>query len=210
MHSATETQTFPSLDDVTDVVSDYAIYCSSYCSIVRYCSSGMCGMYCARSRDRCHALLRNAAISRLGDHSLASQKFKVLRSRWKSVRVCFRVRPTRWWCLFCAKMTSSRCHAHLLTCYVKNKGAPIALKICTSIVSTSADVVAVLVFRNSDVITLPRPFAHMLHENSKCSDCAETRHRRSWDLSWVRNDKTFSKFKRLVERKSCVCWLKLP
>ena len=167
-------------------------------------------MYCARSRDRCHALLRNSDVINRGDHSLVGQKFKVLRSRWKSVRVCFRVRPTRWRCLFCAKMTSSRCHAHLLTCYVKNKGAPIALKICTSIVSTSVDVVAVLVFRNSDVITVPRPLAHMLHENSKCSDCAETWHRRSWDLSWVRNDKTFSKFKRLVERKSCVRWLKLP
>ena len=154
-------------------------------------------MYCARSRDRCHALLRNSDVINRGDHHSKSQKFKVLRSRWKSVRVCFRVRPTRWRCLFCAKMTSSRCHAHLLTCYVKNKGAPIALKICTSIVSTSADVVAVLVFRNSDVITLPRPLAHMRHENSKCSDCAETRHRRSWDLSWLRNDKTFSKFKRL-------------
>ena len=76
-----ETQTCGTFDDVTDDVSDYAIYSQIYCSIVRYCSSGMCGMYCARSRDRCHALLRNAAISRLGDHSLVSQKFKVLRSR---------------------------------------------------------------------------------------------------------------------------------
>ena len=52
----------PTLDDVTDDVSDYVIYCSSYCSIVLYCSSGMYGMYCARSRDRCHALLRNSDI----------------------------------------------------------------------------------------------------------------------------------------------------
>ena len=136
-------------------------------------------------------LLRNAAISRLGDHRLVSQKIKVLRSRWKSVRVCFRVRPTRWRCLFCAKMTSSRCHAHLLTCYVKNKGAPIALKICTIVVWTSADTVAVLVFRNYDVITWPRPLAHMRYENSKCSDCAETRHPRSRDIARSTGDKYF-------------------
>ena len=60
-------------DDVTDDVSDYVIYCSSYCSIVRYCSLGMCGMYCARSRDRSHALLRNAAISRLGGPPLGEK-----------------------------------------------------------------------------------------------------------------------------------------
>ena len=61
-----ETQTCDTLDDVTDDVSDYAIYSQIYCSSVRYCLLGMCGMYCARSRDRCHALLRNAAISRQG------------------------------------------------------------------------------------------------------------------------------------------------
>ena len=33
------------MDDVTDDVSDYVIYCSSYCSIVRYCSRGMRGVY---------------------------------------------------------------------------------------------------------------------------------------------------------------------
>ena len=69
-----ETQRGHTLDDVTDDVSDYAIdfdvsddviNLQSYCCVVRYCSSGMYGIYCARSRDRCHALLRNAAISRL-------------------------------------------------------------------------------------------------------------------------------------------------
>ena len=62
MYSATETQRILTLDDVIDDVSDYVIYSQSYCSIVRYCSSGMYGMYWARSRDRCHALLRNSDV----------------------------------------------------------------------------------------------------------------------------------------------------
>ena len=57
-----ETQSIHTLDDVIEDVSDYVIYCVIYCSIVRYCSSGMCGMYCARSRDRCHTLLRNSDV----------------------------------------------------------------------------------------------------------------------------------------------------
>ena len=65
----------------------------------------------------------------------------------------------------------------LLTCYVKNKGAPIALKICTIVVWTSPDTMVTLVFRNYDVMNVLRPLAHFLHENSKYSDCAKTRHR---------------------------------
>ena len=42
-------------DDIIDGVSDYVIYGSSYCSIVRYYSLRMFGIYCARSRDRRHA-----------------------------------------------------------------------------------------------------------------------------------------------------------
>ena len=52
----------PHLDDVTDDVSDCVIYCVIFCSNVRYCSSRMYGMHCARSRDMCHALLRNSDV----------------------------------------------------------------------------------------------------------------------------------------------------
>ena len=61
-----ENQTGPTFDDVTDDVTDYAIYSQIYCSIVRYYSSGICVMYCARSRDRCHALLRNSDVINRG------------------------------------------------------------------------------------------------------------------------------------------------
>ena len=121
-------------------------------------------------------------------HCLTRQKLKMLRSSWKSVQVCFRPRPTRWRRRFDVKMTSSRCHAHLLTCYVKNQSAQIALKICTIVVWTSPDTMTVLVFRFDDVITLPRPLAHMRYEKSKCSDCAETRHRRSLDMPLFDSD----------------------
>ena len=76
-----ETQRGHTFDDVTDDVSDYVIYCSGYCSIVRYCSRDMRGMYCARSRDMGHALLRNSDVINRGVHCYVGQKFKVLRSR---------------------------------------------------------------------------------------------------------------------------------
>ena len=66
-------------DDVSDYVRDYVIYCQSSCSIVHYCHMGMWGMYCARSRDRCHALLRNSDVINLEDNRSVCQNLKKLR-----------------------------------------------------------------------------------------------------------------------------------
>merc|ERR1712002_708042 len=63
-------------DDVTDDVSDCVSYCVIYCSIVLYCSWGMSGMYCARSRDRGHA--HCVMLRSLGGAS--SQKFEKFQS----------------------------------------------------------------------------------------------------------------------------------
>ena len=51
-------------------------------------------------------------LHHLRGHCLTRQKLKILRSSWKSVQVCFWVRPTPWRRRFYVKMTSSRCHAH--------------------------------------------------------------------------------------------------
>ena len=46
----------------------------------------------------------------------------------------------------------------------KIQSAPIALKIGTGMFSSTPDTMAVFILRENDVITLPRPFTHLLRE----------------------------------------------
>ena len=46
----------------------------------------------------------------------------------------------------------------------KIQSAPIALKIGTGMFSSTPDTMAMLILRKNDVITLPRPFTHLLRE----------------------------------------------
>ena len=64
----------------------------------------------------------------------------------------------------------------------KIQSAPIALKFGTGMFSTMPDTMAMFILRENDVITLPRPFTHLLREKSRCSDCAENLHQYSFDI----------------------------
>ena len=63
---------------------------------------------------------------------------------------------------YCVIVSSSSNGSLLDTSKIKN--APIELKIVTGIFSTTPDTMSVSVLRENDVITLPRPFTHLLRE----------------------------------------------
>ena len=149
-----------------------------FSAIVRYCSSKMCKMYCARSGDRCHAQLRNSD----------APKIKSAPIELKIGTGMFSPTPDTMAMSVLRQNDVITLPLILLICYVKNQSAQIALKILTFVVWKSPDTMTVLVFRNCDVITLPLPLAHLLHENLKFSDCAEFWHRRSLDTARFDDD----------------------
>ena len=73
------------------------------------------------------------------------------------------------------------------------KSARIALKFCTCMFSTTPDTMVMFILQENDVITLPRPFTHLLREKSRCSDCAENLHQYSFDIGRRRGGVSFSK-----------------
>ena len=130
--------------------------------------SGLCRMYCARPRDRYHALLRNRDVINWG-LPLGASNIKSTSIELKFGTGMFSTTPETTAMTFCLKMTSLTGHAHFAHLLRERSKC-----------SDRAEH-----WHDCSLKTSRRPFTHMLHEKSMWSDLAEvdTNVTKAWPAS---------------------------